>query len=41
MTDLVGLSRRLRYYYTEPAELHLEQSDNGLTVALRLPISSQ
>jgi sensor histidine kinase YesM len=37
MTGLVGLSRRLRYYYADPPELHVEQSEAGLTVTIRLP----
>jgi hypothetical protein len=38
MTGLVGLSRRLRYYYRADADLYLEQSEAGLTVRISLPI---
>lgn len=41
MTGLVGLGRRLRYYYPESPELRIDQSDEGFTVVLRLPVSEQ
>lgn len=37
MTGLVGLSKRLGYYYVKPPELHISQSEAGLAVTIRLP----
>lgn len=37
MTGLVGLSRRLGYYYPDPPELHLGRSEAGFAVTIRLP----
>lgn len=41
MTGLPGLTRRLKYYYPVPPELHLDQQDGGLAVTIRLPDSSR
>ncbi len=38
MTGLVGLSRRLGYYYPDPPELHIDQSEAGFAVTIRLPV---
>ena len=38
LTGLTGLNQRLRYYYTLPPELRLEQTGDGLRVAIRVPL---
>ena len=37
LTGLVGVNRRLKYYYPDVADIKLEQADGGLTVVITLP----
>lgn len=39
LTGLLGLNQRLRYYYSVPPELCLEQGPEGFTVIMRVPAS--